>query len=149
MLTNISRSKENQVMQFGQLIEYNMRNIFPEKLYTKCARETIPRPFYKKSNLSESLNQQSKVLLLHAKLRSNDNILKLSYSSLDFTSYKTLLKNKRGLELVFLPHLSMIFEEKYFSRYILLPYQISLSGCPYFLRYWTICVFIIHQVQTS
>ena len=30
-------------MKFGQLIEYNMRNIFIEKLYTKCAGETIPR----------------------------------------------------------------------------------------------------------
>ena len=25
---NISRSKDNQTMKFGQLIEYNMRNIF-------------------------------------------------------------------------------------------------------------------------
>ena len=44
-------------MQFGQLTEYNMRNIFPEKLYKKCARESIPRPFYKKSNLTISLDQ--------------------------------------------------------------------------------------------
>ena len=35
-------------MKFGQLIEYNVRNIFFEKLYTKCAREAIPRPFSKK-----------------------------------------------------------------------------------------------------
>ena len=32
-------------MKFGQLIEYNMRNIFVERLYTKCAGETIPTPF--------------------------------------------------------------------------------------------------------
>ena len=31
MLPNISGSKFNQTMKFGQLIEYNMRNIFPEK----------------------------------------------------------------------------------------------------------------------
>ena len=35
-------------MKFGQLIEYNLRNIFLEKSYTKCVRETIPRPFFKK-----------------------------------------------------------------------------------------------------
>ena len=35
-------------MKFGQLIEYNMRNIFVEKSYTKCDGETIPRPFFKK-----------------------------------------------------------------------------------------------------
>ena len=27
-LPNISRNKDNQAMQFGQLIEYNVRNIF-------------------------------------------------------------------------------------------------------------------------
>ena len=32
-------------MKFGQLMEYNMRNILVEKSYTKCAAETIPRPF--------------------------------------------------------------------------------------------------------
>ena len=35
-------------MRFGELIEYNMRNIFLEKLYAKCGRVTIPRPFSKK-----------------------------------------------------------------------------------------------------
>ena len=45
-------------MKFVQIIEYNMRNIFVEKLYTKCARETIPRPLSKKSKLSVSLDQQ-------------------------------------------------------------------------------------------
>ena len=43
MLPNISRNKGNKAMRFGQLIEYNMRNIFVEKSYTKCAVETIPR----------------------------------------------------------------------------------------------------------
>ena len=31
ILSNISRSKDNQAMRFGQLINYNMRNIFLEK----------------------------------------------------------------------------------------------------------------------
>ena len=44
-------------MKFGQLVEYNMRNIFFEKLYTKCAGETILRPLCKKSKLSISLDQ--------------------------------------------------------------------------------------------
>ena len=41
-------------MKFGQLIEYNMGNIFLEKSYTKCCGETIPIPFYKKSKLNIS-----------------------------------------------------------------------------------------------
>ena len=44
-------------MKFGELIEYNMRNIFVEKLYTKYAGETIPRPLSKKSKMSISLDQ--------------------------------------------------------------------------------------------
>ena len=41
-------------MKFGQLIEYNMRNIFLEKLYTKCGGETSPRPFSESLKLSIS-----------------------------------------------------------------------------------------------
>ena len=44
------------MMKFGQFIEYNMKNIFVEKSYTKCDGETIPRPFSKKSKLSISLD---------------------------------------------------------------------------------------------
>ena len=47
----------NQVMKFGHLIEYNVRNIIVEKSYTKCARETIPRPLSKKLKLNISLDQ--------------------------------------------------------------------------------------------
>ena len=61
ILPNISKSKDNQTMKFGQLLEYDMRNIFPEKLYTKCGEEASPRPFYKKSKLMISLNQQSEI----------------------------------------------------------------------------------------
>ena len=43
ILLNISRSKGNQTMKFGRLIEYNMRKIFLEKLHTKCGGETIPK----------------------------------------------------------------------------------------------------------
>ena len=52
---NILKSKENQTMKFGQLIGYNMRNVFLEKSYTKCVGETIPRSFSKNSKLNISL----------------------------------------------------------------------------------------------
>ena len=48
-------------MKPGQLIEINLRNTFPEKLYTKCGGETIPRPLSKKS---KSQDQCSKVLYI-------------------------------------------------------------------------------------
>ena len=48
ILTNISRNKGSQATKLGQLIENNMKNIFLEKSYTECGKETIPRPFSKK-----------------------------------------------------------------------------------------------------
>ena len=63
-------------MKFGQLIEYNMRNISVEKSYLKCAGETIPTPLSKKSKFGIYLDQYCKVLnnlfLLHANLRAID-----------------------------------------------------------------------------
>ena len=71
--TNISTSKGNQEMKYGQLIIYNLRNIFREKSYIRCGGETIPRLFFKKLKLSKSLDQYSKNLyilfLLLGKLR--------------------------------------------------------------------------------
>ena len=57
ILHNISRSNDNQIMKFGQLIEYNMRNIFVKKSYTKRERETILRPLPTKSKLYIFLDQ--------------------------------------------------------------------------------------------
>ena len=57
ILPNISRSKSNQEMKHGHLIEYIMKNIFLEESYTKCSEKAIPRPFSKNSKLSISLDQ--------------------------------------------------------------------------------------------
>ena len=57
----MSRNKSNLTMKFGQLIEYNMRNIFLEKSYTKCDGKASPT-FFSRPKLSISLDQQSKVL---------------------------------------------------------------------------------------
>ena len=78
-------------MKFGQLKQYYMKNIFLEKSHTKCDRETIPKPSFKKSKLSISPDQKSKafysLFLLYAKLRAI-KILKLSSRPLTFTLYK-------------------------------------------------------------
>ena len=57
ILPNTSRIKAKQTMTCGQLKEHYIRNIFLEKLYTKCCGETIPRSFSKKSKLNISLDQ--------------------------------------------------------------------------------------------
>ena len=64
ILPNISRGKGSQTMKFGQLIAYNMKNIFLEKTYSKCGGETIPSPL-SKSKLNISLNRLK--FLLYAK----------------------------------------------------------------------------------
>ena len=61
-LPNILRNKGNQLVKFGQLREYNMKNIFLEKPYTKCGGETSPRSFSEKLKLTISLDQQSEFL---------------------------------------------------------------------------------------
>ena len=43
ILPNISQSKGNYTMKSGQLIEYNERNIFVQKLCGKWGRETTSR----------------------------------------------------------------------------------------------------------
>ena len=52
-------------MTFDQLIEYNLRNIFLKKSYTKFCEESSPRPFSGKVLKSEVLYS---LFLLYAKL---------------------------------------------------------------------------------
>ena len=83
ILSNISRSKGNQSMKFGQLIEHNMGKIPLEKSWTNRKGEISPRPFCKQSELSISLGQQSEMLeglfLLHIQVDVYQKILKLKY----------------------------------------------------------------------
>ena len=44
-------------MKFGQIVEYDMWNVFLEKSYAKCGEETSPRPFSGKLKLNISLDQ--------------------------------------------------------------------------------------------
>ena len=94
-------------MKFGQLIEYNMRNIILEKSYTKCGGKTSPRLFPGKLKLSISVIQ-SKVLcslfFFVSQIEGYQNILKLGCRPRAFTSYQHFQKINRGLELVSLPH---------------------------------------------
>ena len=46
ILLNIWQSKGNQTMKFGQLVGYNKRNIFLQKLCQKWGRKTSSRYFF-------------------------------------------------------------------------------------------------------
>ena len=45
MLPNTSKSKGNQTMKFGQLIDYNMRNIFLKNHTQNVVEKLVPDPF--------------------------------------------------------------------------------------------------------
>ena len=49
-LPNISVSKGNQAMKFGQLIEYNMRNIFVKNHTQNVLEELFPDHYLKNQN---------------------------------------------------------------------------------------------------
>ena len=53
MLPNISQSKGNQTMKFGQLIEYDRRNIFSKNYAENEAGRVVPDLliFFKKLNM--------------------------------------------------------------------------------------------------
>ena len=133
-MTNISHSKGNQAIKFGQLIEYNMRNIFSWKKTQNVVEKLLPDPFLKNQNWAylwiNSLKFYSVCFYCMPSWR------------LAYTSYKAFFKNKKsyGIRRIFRIRIRRIFAEKCFSCYTLLPDQISLRCCLYFVRYWAICV---------
>ena len=110
ILPNISRSKDDPTIKFGQLIEYNIENTFIEKTNTKGDRAAIPRPIFKKSkieHISESIIWSfTKFVFIVCQVEGYQNRLKLSCRPLPFTWYKALLENKKRSETekVSLPH---------------------------------------------
>ena len=54
ILPNISRSKCNQTMKFGQVMEYNMRIIFLEASFTKCGEKFSLMLFHKEIKIQNT-----------------------------------------------------------------------------------------------
>ena len=52
ILANISRSKDNQAIKSGQLIEYSMRNIFLKIHISNVVKVLLPGPKKSKFNIS-------------------------------------------------------------------------------------------------
>ena len=81
-------------MKFGQLLEYNMKNIFFEKSYTKCGGGASPIPFSKKSKLSLSLDHQFEVFTVCFDYMSNSMTAKIYWIkvlTICFSSYKKFI----------------------------------------------------------
>ena len=104
-------------MKVGQLIKYNVRNIFLEKSYIKCGGNTSPRPFSKKSKLSIFLDQQSKAYTVCFYCMWSGGLLKFIETKMQTTCFyliKPFQKAKRGLELLPLSYFLDHFWRKIF-----------------------------------
>ena len=135
-MPNISRSKSNQAIVFGQLIECNMRNFsfFCWKIMLKIWCRIYSQTFFcKKSKfgISQSIiNRLYSLFLLYVQAKGSWNVLKISCKPFVFIWYKASLENKKSSGTSLRLFFCMVFEEKSFSLYILLTEQISLSGFP-------------------
>ena len=92
-LPSISRNEKNPRKKFGQLIEYNMRNITLEKYIHKKTNleKTIHRPYSKKINIvyiSGSIFYS--LFFVVCQVDGYEKMLKLSCRTLGFISYKAL-----------------------------------------------------------
>ena len=126
-LTNISRSKDNQTMKLGQLIEYNKRNIFFFKNYVESEAGRLVLDlvlFFKKAQQPSTWHT----------IKTNC----IKPQTIDPEIYSTFFFQKWVWEQLLHHILCMIFQEKCFSCYIQLIDQISLYDCPYFSKYWAI-----------
>ena len=130
-------------MKFGQLIEYNKRNIFLQKNNSRNEAGRIITGhflFFKKALYMI----KAKCLQLGFTIfrqPSNQHTIK--------TRIYSILTFQKRVGKQFVHHIwCMIFEQKCFSCYILLNDQISLSDYFYLQRYWAICAlqFFVSQV---
>ena len=135
MLPYISRSKSNYVMKTGQVIEHNNKNIFLQKSFRKCVRETSSRPlFIIQKSFILTKSKKSAVQFQYMRQSIKTSCMKLQ--GIDRKVSSIQIFQKRACEQILHRILRMIFQEKCFSYYILLTDQISLPDCLYFLRYW-------------
>ena len=139
-------------MKFGQLIEYNMRNIFLEKSYTKWGRNAFPRPFSIKPNLSISTDHISiPHFFIVSQVEGHRNILKLNCRPLAFTSSKAFLKNKKRSGTILLVSFSAWFLKK--TIFLVIFYWLTKFHSLVVFTSWDIeqyvyCI-VVNQVVTS
>ena len=120
ILLNISRRKGNRSMKFGQLIEYNMNNVFLQKSCTNYGGESNSRTFL------------WKVKIEHISWSTIWNIIKFVFIALSCWDLpiciktadhllsphiKLFQKTKRGLTLVSVPHFFHEFRRKVFFTF--------------------------------
>ena len=122
-MLNISRSKDNQTMRFGQLIQYNIRNIFLKKIHKKCR------------NLWNSSVIFYTVFLI-CKVEVYRSTLKISCRPIVFTTNEDFLKNKKNSRPSFNATFSALFLKKNISLVIF--YYLTKLHCLAAFSSWDI-----------
>ena len=141
VLPNISRSKGNQTMKFGRLIQYNNRNIFLQKLCEKWSRETSSRPlfFFQKSLIwGEGKWSAAYFPYILIALNLSHNKSKL-YKTLKYWSRDMLNFNFSEIGLGLVSPRAWFFKKN--------ASHVSLSAWIYFWWYWAIFVLQMFVIQ--
>ena len=121
-MPNILRSKSNQTMKFGQLIEYNIRNFF-WKTIQRIWWRNLSQTLFWKINIEHISGSKVKrfiqFVFFVCQVESSWNILSQSFRLLSYTKLyikyiKPFKKAKRDLEPVSLPHFLYNFWRKIF-----------------------------------
>ena len=82
-------------MILGELIEYNMRNIFLEKSYTKCGEKTSHRPFLESQNRTYLWINSLKFYVASSYCMSSCGLSQYIETKLQTTCFYLFQKNKK------------------------------------------------------
>ena len=127
LFPNISRSKGNQTMKFGQLLKYNARkNIFVKNHTEIEAGKLIPDLLF--MCLKKASGQHLSFNIFRQTLTETHNKNTLFQTVNPQICTILILMNGSGNS--FSTTFCVFCQETYFSFYILLTNHISLSGCP-------------------
>ena len=131
-------------MKFGQLIKYNMRNIFLEKTVDKMWWRNFSQTLFQKIKIghtSESIVLNSiQFIFIVYQIGDYQNKLKLSSRPLAFASYKTFLKNKKSSGTSLLVSFSAWFLRKNVSVFIF--YYLTKLHCLVAFTSWSTGQFV-------
>ena len=134
ILSNIVQcpSKNNQAIKFGQLMQYNMWNIFLEKSFTECGGKSVTTPS------SNKLNFWSNIL----------QFCTVCFCCMPSWRLSKYIETKLQTTCFYLTK-SLLLKIRYYSCHVLLTDETLLSCCSNFEWYWVIYVLFFNQVVTS
>ena len=138
-MTIVSRSKGNQAMKYGQLIEFNMRNIFLENHTQNMVEKLFPDPFVKNQNRGYLWINSLKFNTVCFQCMPSSGLPKYFQAKLQTTCFyliQRFSKKQKGLELASLPHFLLGFWKKNISLVIF--YYLTKFHCLFGFTSWDI-----------